>query len=82
MLALVVRMITDKQMSCQMFMAQKGEMIHMCWRIQVDYEEKSPLHFAAANGLGDALKILVDAKADVLAKVRNSLLASSLRVSQ
>ena len=38
----------------------------------MDYEEKSPLHFAAANGLGDGLKMLVDAKANVQAKVSNS----------
>jgi ankyrin repeat protein len=36
----------------------------------VDYEEKTPLHFAAANGLGEAAKLLVDAKANVQAKVR------------
>jgi ankyrin repeat protein len=35
----------------------------------VDYEEKTPLHFAASNGLGEAAKLLVDAKATVEAKV-------------
>ena len=35
----------------------------------MDYEEKAPLHFAAANGLGDVVKILVDNKADVAIKV-------------
>ena len=37
---------------------------------QVDYEEKSALHFAAANGLGEVVKLLADAKADVTLKVR------------
>jgi len=34
----------------------------------VDYEEKSALHYAAANGLGDVIKLLVDNKADVTLK--------------
>ena len=37
---------------------------------KVDYEEKCPLHFAAANGLGEAAKLLVDAKATVMVKVK------------
>lgn len=31
----------------------------------VDYDDKAPLHFAAANGNGDIVKLLVDNKADV-----------------
>ena len=37
--------------------------------LKVDYEEKAPLHFAAANGLGDVVKLLVDNKADVAVQV-------------
>ena len=36
---------------------------------QVDYEDKTPLHFAAANGNGDVVKLLVDNKADVSLQV-------------
>ncbi len=46
---------------------------HMSGR-QVDYEEKSPLHFAAANGLGEAAKMLVEAKATVQVKVSKNFL--------
>jgi len=34
----------------------------------VDYEEKSALHYAAPNGLGDVVKLLADNKADVTLK--------------
>jgi len=33
-----------------------------------DYEGKTPLHFAAANGFGEVIKLLVDHKADVTIK--------------
>ena len=38
---------------------------------KVDWDEKTPLHFAAANGFGEVAKILVEAKADLNAKDTN-----------
>jgi len=36
-----------------------------------DWDEKTPLHFAAANGFGEVAKLLVEAKADLNAKDGN-----------
>ena len=38
---------------------------------QPDWDEKTPLHFAAANGFGEVAKLLVEAKADLNAKDGN-----------
>ena len=39
--------------------------------IQADWDEKTPLHFAVANGFGEVVKVLVDSKADLEAKDGN-----------
>jgi len=44
----------------------------------VDYEEKSALHYAAANGLGDVIKLLVDNKADVALKDSDGVTAEDV----
>jgi len=43
-----------------------------------DWDEKTPLHFAAANGFGEVVKALVDSKADLEAKDANGKTAYDL----
>ena len=48
---------------------------------QVDYEDKTPLHFAAANGNGDVVKLLVDNKADVSLQVSYRVAAHPIKIA-